>query len=88
MTWHYAPMQGSVHPTFDPLAGLRAAAAARDAAGLRRYLVPRAADDGPLTETTSARRRAHWPLRAIAAIIAGIPHKREGTPHDRVSDAG
>ena len=41
-------MQGSVHPTFDPLAGLRAAAAAREAAGLRRHLVPRAADDAAL----------------------------------------
>jgi len=48
MTWHYAPMQGSAHPTFDPLAGLRAAAAAREAAGLRRYLVPRAADEATL----------------------------------------
>jgi 8-amino-7-oxononanoate synthase len=48
MTWHYAPMQGSAHPTFDPLAGLRAAAAAREAAGLRRYLVPRAAGEATL----------------------------------------
>ena len=48
MTWHYAPMQGSPHPTFDPLAGLRAAAAAREAAGLRRYLVPRAAGEATL----------------------------------------
>jgi 8-amino-7-oxononanoate synthase len=48
MTWHYAPMQGSAHPTFDPLAGLRAAAVAREAAGLRRYLVPRAADEATL----------------------------------------
>jgi 8-amino-7-oxononanoate synthase len=48
MTWHYAPMQGSAHPTFDPLAGLRTAAAAREAAGLRRYLVPRAAGEATL----------------------------------------
>ena len=48
MTWHYAPMHGSVPPTFDPLAGLRAAAAAREAAGLRRYLVPRAAGEATL----------------------------------------
>jgi 7-keto-8-aminopelargonate synthetase-like enzyme len=41
-------MQGSAYPAFDPLAGLRAAAAAREAAGLRRYLVPRAADDATL----------------------------------------
>ena len=41
-------MQGSAHPTFDPLAGLRAAAAAREAAGLRRYLVPRAAGEATL----------------------------------------
>ena len=38
-------MQGSAHPTFDPLGGLRAAAAAREAAGLRRHLVPRVAGD-------------------------------------------
>jgi 8-amino-7-oxononanoate synthase len=48
MTWHYAPMQGSAHFTFDPLAGLRTAAAAREAAGLRRYLVPRAAGEAAL----------------------------------------
>jgi 8-amino-7-oxononanoate synthase len=48
MTWHYAPMQGSRHQTFDPLARLRAAAASREAAGLRRHLVPRAADDSEL----------------------------------------
>jgi 8-amino-7-oxononanoate synthase len=48
MTWHYAPMQGSAHPTFDPLSGLRTAAAAREAAGLRRYLVPRAAGEAVL----------------------------------------
>ncbi|MFZ0167204.1 MAG: aminotransferase class I/II-fold pyridoxal phosphate-dependent enzyme, partial [Trebonia sp.] len=41
-------MQGSAHPTFDPLAGLRTAAAAREAAGLRRYLVPRAAGEATL----------------------------------------
>jgi 7-keto-8-aminopelargonate synthetase-like enzyme len=41
-------MQGSVHPTFGPLAGLRAAVAAREAAGLRRYLAPRAADEATL----------------------------------------
>jgi 8-amino-7-oxononanoate synthase len=41
-------MQGSAYPTFDPLAGLRAAAAAREAAGLRRSLAPRAADDATL----------------------------------------
>src|SRR5215471_17446108 len=48
MTWHYAPMQGSRHQTFDPLARLRAATASREAAGLRRHLVPRAADDSEL----------------------------------------
>ena len=48
MAWHYAPMQGSAHETFDPLARLRAAAAARAAAGLRRQLMPRAADDSTL----------------------------------------
>jgi 8-amino-7-oxononanoate synthase len=48
MTWHYAPMHGSAQQSFDPLARLRAAAAAREAAGLRRHLVPRAADDGVL----------------------------------------
>ena len=41
-------MQGSAHPTFDPLGGLRAAAAAREAAGLRRHLVPRVAGDAAL----------------------------------------
>ncbi|HET6192479.1 MAG TPA: aminotransferase class I/II-fold pyridoxal phosphate-dependent enzyme [Trebonia sp.] len=41
-------MQGSAHPTFDPLAGLRTAAAAREAAGLRRYLAPRAAGEAML----------------------------------------
>jgi 8-amino-7-oxononanoate synthase len=35
-------MQASVYQTFDPLARLRTAAAARDAAGLRRRLTPRA----------------------------------------------
>jgi 8-amino-7-oxononanoate synthase len=48
MTWHYAPMHGSRHQTFDPLARLRAAAASREAAGLRRHLAPRAADDSQL----------------------------------------
>jgi 8-amino-7-oxononanoate synthase len=48
MTWHYAPMHGSAQQSFDPLARLRAAAAAREAAGLRRGLVPRAADDSLL----------------------------------------
>jgi 8-amino-7-oxononanoate synthase len=38
-------MQGSLHQTFDPLARLRAAAVARDAASLRRRLAPRAPDD-------------------------------------------
>lgn len=41
MTWHYAPMHGSVSPSFDPLARLARAAAEREAAGLRRRLVPR-----------------------------------------------
>jgi 8-amino-7-oxononanoate synthase len=41
-------MQGSVSETFDPLARLRAAAAARDAAGLRRRLAPRAPQDAML----------------------------------------
>jgi len=41
-------MQGSAHETFDPLARLRAAAAAREAAGLRRQLAPRAAGDAAL----------------------------------------
>jgi 8-amino-7-oxononanoate synthase len=41
-------MQGSAHETFDPLARLRAAAAAREAAGLRRQLMPRAAGDAAL----------------------------------------
>jgi 8-amino-7-oxononanoate synthase len=40
-TWHYARMQETVYQTFDPLARLRAAAAAREAAGLRRRLAPR-----------------------------------------------
>jgi 8-amino-7-oxononanoate synthase len=38
MTWHYSPMEGS----HDPLAALRAHAANRAAAGLRRRLIPRA----------------------------------------------
>jgi len=41
MTWHYARMSGSVSHQFNPLARLAAAAAAREAAGLRRRLVPR-----------------------------------------------
>jgi 8-amino-7-oxononanoate synthase len=41
MTWHYARMSGSVSSSFDPLTRLAAAAAAREAAGLRRRLVPR-----------------------------------------------
>jgi len=48
MTWHYAPMHGSAQQSFDPLARLRAATAAREAAGLRRHLVPRAAGDSVL----------------------------------------
>jgi 8-amino-7-oxononanoate synthase len=48
MTWHYAPMHGSAQQSFDPLARLRAATAAREAAGLRRRLVPRAAGDSVL----------------------------------------
>jgi 8-amino-7-oxononanoate synthase len=45
MTWHYARMYGTVYQSFDPLAQLRAAAAAREAAGLRRRLVPRSPGD-------------------------------------------
>lgn len=45
ITWHYARMQETVYQTFDPLARLRAAAAAREAAGLRRRLVPRSPGD-------------------------------------------
>jgi len=41
MTWHYARKQRSVFQAFDPLGRLREAAAAREAAGLRRRLVPR-----------------------------------------------
>jgi 8-amino-7-oxononanoate synthase len=41
-------MQGSVFATFDPLARLRAAAAAREAAGLRRRLSPRSPADATL----------------------------------------
>jgi 8-amino-7-oxononanoate synthase len=48
ITWHYSGMHGSVSETFDPLARLRAAAAARDAAGLRRRLAPRAPGDTAL----------------------------------------
>jgi 8-amino-7-oxononanoate synthase len=45
MTWHYARMQRSVFQEFDPLDRLREAAAAREAAGLRRRLVPRSPGD-------------------------------------------
>jgi hypothetical protein len=45
MTWHYARMQRSVFQAFDPLGRLREAAAAREAAGLRRRLVPRSPSD-------------------------------------------
>jgi 8-amino-7-oxononanoate synthase len=45
MTWHYAHMQRSVFQAFDPLGRLREAAAAREAAGLRRRLVPRSPGD-------------------------------------------
>src|SRR5215831_21291863 len=45
MTWHYARMQWSVFHAFDPLDRLREAAAAREAAGLRRRLVPRSPGD-------------------------------------------
>src|SRR5262249_47942498 len=41
MTWHYARMQRSVCRASDPLGRLGEAAAAREAAGLRRRLVPR-----------------------------------------------
>jgi 8-amino-7-oxononanoate synthase len=41
-------MQGSAFTTFDPLARLRAAAAAREAAGLRRRLSPRSPQDAAL----------------------------------------
>jgi 8-amino-7-oxononanoate synthase len=41
-------MQGFASQTFDPLARLRAAAVARDAAGLRRRLAPRAPGDTTL----------------------------------------
>ena len=43
MTWHYSPME-----PYDPLSRLRAQAAAREAAGLRRALVPRAPAGGLL----------------------------------------
>ena len=48
ITWHYSRMQGSAFTTFDPLARLRAAAAAREAAGLRRRLSPRSPEDAAL----------------------------------------
>lgn len=41
------PMQESGHQTFDPLARLAASAAAREAAGLRRRLVPRPVPGSP-----------------------------------------
>lgn len=47
-TWHYARMQGTAFQMFDPLARLRAAAAHREAAGLRRRLVPRTSGDTAL----------------------------------------
>jgi 8-amino-7-oxononanoate synthase len=45
MSWHYARMQAFSYETFDPLAQLRAASAAREAAGLRRRLAPRSPGD-------------------------------------------
>src|SRR5690348_6260103 len=45
MTWHYARMHRSVFPAFDPLDRLRKAATAREAAGLRRQLIPRSPGD-------------------------------------------
>jgi 8-amino-7-oxononanoate synthase len=45
MNWHYAPMQGFPYEAFDPLIQLRAAAAAREAAGLQRRLAPRSPGD-------------------------------------------
>jgi len=48
MTWHYAGMQVPAYQTFDPLARLRSAAAVREAAGLRRLLIPRAPGDTAL----------------------------------------
>jgi 8-amino-7-oxononanoate synthase len=48
MSWHYAPMQGFPYEAFDPLTQLRAAAAAREEAGLRRRLAPRPPGDTAL----------------------------------------
>jgi 8-amino-7-oxononanoate synthase len=53
MTWHYSRMQvGKIckgdDQMFDPLARLRSAAAAREAGGLRRHLVPRGPGDTAL----------------------------------------
>src|SRR3974390_2305254 len=45
VSWHYARMQESGYQAFDPLAQLRAAAAARAAAGLRRRVAPRSPGD-------------------------------------------
>jgi 8-amino-7-oxononanoate synthase len=45
MSWHYARMQGFPYEAFDPLTQLRAAAAAREAAGLRRRLAARSPGD-------------------------------------------
>jgi len=45
MTWHYARMHRPVFQTFDPLDRLREAATAREAAGLRRQLIPRSPGD-------------------------------------------
>jgi len=45
MGWQYARMQESGYQAFDPLAQLRAATAARAAAGLRRRLAPRPPGD-------------------------------------------
>lgn len=44
----YARVQAPAYQTFDPLARLRSAAAAREAAGLRRHLIPRAPGDATL----------------------------------------
>ena len=54
MSWHYARMQRSVFQEFDPLDRLREAAAAREAAGLRRRLVPRSPGDQGLDLDTAA----------------------------------
>jgi hypothetical protein len=54
MTWHYARMQRSVFPAFDPLDRLREAVAGREAAGLRRRLVPRSPGDQGLDLASNA----------------------------------